>query len=612
MNSHVAWAYEDRLREAANRRGEMHWVRYTEEILDQLGVRAELISFSKLRPNTLEGRRALILGDYSASAFPPNAAAALEQWVRAGGILIGLGTTGFDELFGVRPAGEDVCVPPFTLAGWMSLKGRDEAAELLDELLPETACPIMAPFRRLAVTDATALTELWEGDGTDVDPGCPASRRSPAVTRRILGQGRAHYFAFSLPQAIWAYHHGRPITRDFDGDGYLRTGDHMIVGARPTAAVPCADVALQILERMLAPAGVPFVDQLPPHEGGVPDALFHYGGDDEAAAGLQVRMSEIMKSFGLGYHVNVMLGGDDRFHFSDEDRAVYEANRHEFSLHFNFVEWPKGVKHPAPIEEAEFDRQYRCYIERYGKPPICANTHFLRDSGWADMARFGAACGILGENIRVHYTLPPMDPVNLFGTPFGTVYPHFVYEDAEHGNVRLKFVTIPVGFYEPGSPSGEERHPYRNQDPYQPREYRRIVELACHYGWTLNLFMHPTHMSSAASRGQDALRCMLDRIRELGARVAHVGTDALCLWWHARSATRLTCAEQEQGGRFCYDIMTDHRDGVFVRFLEAAVPQGVRLELDGQAARVERRVRRGDAWLYVWVPVGGHRLNVST
>jgi hypothetical protein len=264
------------------------------------------------------------------------------------------------------------------------------------------------------------------------------------------------------------------------------------------------------------------------------------------------------------------------------------------------------VKHPAPIDEGEYDRQFRLFVRRYGKVPVCTNNHWCRASGFCDSARFGTRRGIKGENHRVHHPSPPMDPSNLFGTAFGTVYPQFVYDDPAHGNERLDFVDIPIGFYEPGSVATEKTHPLHGQDPFQPGEFRRVVELACRYGWTLNLFKHPTHMFMEGSRGRDALQVMLDHVAMLGKKVVHMGTDALCLWWHARARTELV----RPGAHRAYEVKTDHPAGVLVKFLEESLPPGAAFELDDRPAQTAGRERRGKTWRFVWVPTGEHRLRI--
>ena len=376
----------------------------------------------------------------------------------------------------------------------------------------------------------------------------------------------------------------------------------MILARGDAATVPCADLLLLIMENIIGQAGVPFVHQLPPDDGVLPDALFHFGGDDEGAPGLQTPMSEIMRGLGVGYHVNVMLR-DESFHFTEEDRAAYERNGHEFSLHLNFIDYPDGVEHPAAITEGEYDRQFRLFVDRYGKTPICVNNHWCRTSGWADTARFGAERGALGENHLVHHHSPPLDPVNLFGTAFGTVYPFFVFDDADHENRRLDFISVPIGFYEPGAASGERSHPQYGQDPLRPDEYRRVVDLACRHGWTLNVFMHPTHMSQEKNKGRQAVEIMLARIGEIGAHVMHVGTDALCLWWHARSRTEMAL---RQDGRL--GVQTDHSDGVFLRFRADALPSDARLEVDGAAVEAQQRERNGRSWRFARLPQGKHTI----
>jgi len=386
----------------------------------------------------------------------------------------------------------------------------------------------------------------------------------------------------------------------------MRTGDAMIVSDPPASEVPCADLLLLILEHIVAGTCLPLIGRLPPDRGRAPDALIHYGGDDESQDDLQAWMSDLMAGMGLPYHINVMADDDYRFHFSDEDRAIYEKNGHEISLHFDFVNKPAGVQHPCPIPEAEYERQLDNFIERFGFTPVCANTHYLRESGWADMARFGARRGILGLNSQVHYRLPPMDPVNLFGTPFGTVYPHFVYEDPERGHERLEFVTLPISFYEPGARTEEWQHPFCGQDPYRPDEYRRVTDLACAYGWTVNVFLHPCHVANAASRGRDAVQCMLDRIAEQDRHVVHVGNDALCLWWHARRASAIT-----PSGDRSYTVKATHERGLVMRFPAASVTDAV-IEVDGTSVQPRIIERAGRAWACIVVPQGEHRVVAGT
>jgi len=598
----VAYVHDDSLRQAANARGENYWFAYVAELLDEVGVRGEALPFSALeQEGALAGVSVLVLGDYSADELPAEAGEALHEWLEEGGTLIGLATRGLDGLFGVASAGDDVAAEPFTVGGWMSLDGSDEVSGILDERLPVTRVPVMSSFRRLTASEADVLTGMSESEEGAAD--------HPAVTRHRVGAGVAYYFAFNLPQSVWTHHQGRPITEDVDGDGYLRTSDAMIMRFGAATTVPCADLMLLVLENILAAAGVPFIHQLPPLDGGVPDALVHIGGDDESAPDRQTPMSRITAEMGLPYHVNVMLGADGEFHFTDEDRRVYEENGHEFSLHFNFMGYPEGVQHPAPVEEAEYDRQLKLFVERYGRLPVCVNTHCLRASGWADTARFGAQRGVLGENSLIHHRVPPSNPVNLFGTPFGAVYPFFVYDDAAHGNEKLNFVSLPVGFYEPGSYSYEETHPLYDKVTFNEAEYIRVAELACKYEWTLNLFLHPMNPGWEEQNGRwDSVRLMMDRAAQLGARVIYVGNDALTLWWHARSRTRLEAG----AGEHELTVRTEHPEGVLVRFLEDALPGDVSFVLDGRPAHAHSRTRRDRAWVYVYVPEGEHTLAMAT
>lgn len=584
----IAWFLDESLRADANARGLNHWPLYTGEILDGLGVRAHQLSPDDEIPGSV---RFLLINPGDIDSMPDRSAEKMRRWVESGGTLIGFMAEGLDDVFGIRQSGADPHYESWTIGRWMSMNGDGEAAIYLDESLPATDCPILSPSRNIAVEEADILACFMDN--------------SPAITRRAIGHGRAFYFAFDLPRAIWTYRQGRPIIEDIDGDGYLRSGDALIVKEAPTFQVPCADLLLQIIENIIASTGSPFIDALPPMEGAPSDALFHYGGDDEAREGLQSPMSDIMAGLSLPYHINVMLGQDGQFHFSDEDMALYRKRGHEVSIHPNFIHYPEGVKHPEPIDENEFDRQLKLFLERYGFTPVCFTNHYICASGWADSARFGAKRGLKGENACIHHPSPPMDPVNLFGCPFGTVYPFFVYDDAAHGNERYDFVNIPIGFYEPGSPSRERTHPFYEKEPYRPDEYQHVVDMACRGGWTLNIFMHPTHMSNPNSRGRDALRCMLDRIGELRAWVVHTGTDALCLWWHERSRTEI--AEIGDGA---WRVATGHPDGITLRFSVNALPKNARFTLDGAEIPGENRLRNGREWIYIVIASGQHELRL--
>jgi len=57
-------------------------------------------------------------------------------------------------------------------------------------------------------------------------------------------------------------------------------------------------------------------------DGGIPDALFHYGGDDEGDPDNQLAAADIMKELGLSYHVNIMPHPDGQFALSITNKYI--------------------------------------------------------------------------------------------------------------------------------------------------------------------------------------------------------------------------------------------------------------------------------------------------
>ncbi len=96
MSIGVGYLYDEDMHAAANARGENYWYYYIEEILDELGIRAEALPFSALQTDRLESLRALFLGDFDALLLPAQAGERLCAWVESGGTLIGFKTTGLD------------------------------------------------------------------------------------------------------------------------------------------------------------------------------------------------------------------------------------------------------------------------------------------------------------------------------------------------------------------------------------------------------------------------------------------------------------------------------------------------------------------------------------
>ena len=110
----------------------------------------------------------------------------LQSWVEAGGILVGLMTAGLDELFGIDGA-EPAATEPFTIAAWMSLDGRDEAARLGDDRFPEALGPIIEAALKPLV-DAGFLEMAYGG----IEVGKHLTDHELVTSIHITGSDRAH------------------------------------------------------------------------------------------------------------------------------------------------------------------------------------------------------------------------------------------------------------------------------------------------------------------------------------------------------------------------------------------------------------------------------------
>ena len=586
-NLRIGYCYDDDLRRQANSAGRNYWHCYVEEIVGRLGVTAESIGRAALAdPEALCRFSALLVGDLDADQVPAGAAGALREWVEAGGILIGFMSAGLEQVFGCRPRtriprpGDDFCQ-----SASFALGDHPVAAGVRSTLCPEQRLIILGDALALEAADTEEVARLFNLCGADTGRA--------AITARALGQGTAFYFGFNVPQTLWGIQQGRPITGDYDGDGYLRFSDARTIGANDPC-VAYADEILLLLANMLAVRPHPCVAPIPPLDGRPADLLLFWGGDDEATPGIQVPASDWMRSRGLPYHINLMpLNG--RFAVTPEEFAHIEANGHECSLHYNFMD---GFSHPCGFTRAVVAAQARLYRDTFGKDPVCTVNHWCRWTGWHEPARWMAAEGSKADNSRIHRGSPPTNPVNTFGFSFGTAYPTWFYSDYQDGNRRLDFLAEPIIAYEMGYRQGE-------------RDFaglHTILEMAAHRHLTLNLFHHPVYIvRDQACR--DAIDEGLRFVDERGWHAVHAGPDELWRWWSARSQARLTDARSGEGGTSCLAECA-YPGGFTVR-----VPCGTRTLAralsDGTPAASLVRHEFGQAWVEVALPPGTHRLEVA-
>jgi len=585
----TAYVYDADLRIKANAQGRNYWYEYVREICDQLGLRAAAIPRQALADGaTLSQYSVLIVGDFAASELPPGAAANLDAWVTQGGALIGFATDGLDEVFGNKAGGVTrQPIDDFTLAGFFDLKPDPLTTDVHSPLHPDQKLLVFSDMRNVTPVNSRRLGDMFYKTGRGAG--------FAAITAREHGQGHAFYFAFNVPKTVWVLHQGRPIDKDYDGDGYYRFSDAMVIGQN-SDEVAYADEILFLLQNMLGRRRVPLIHQLPPLGDQIPDALFHWGGDDEAAAGTQLWASNWMKERGLPYHLNIMPK-DGRFHLTADEARAIEANGHELAVHYNFID---GYQHPAHFTEREIRAQADLFAATFGKRSVCSVFHWCRWTGWAEPAKWIAAAGGKGDNSRIHSGSPPLNPANQLGFGgSGTSFPFFYYDDWRAGNARIEFLCEPITAYETG---------YRPGKTF-PELTHTVVDLAAKYHLTMDMFYHPVNVTRVAEC-RLAIDEVLRYIRERGIVARHMGNDELCCWWFARSESSISNVATD-GASIAFTADARHRDGLVIKIpLQAG--KAVKAVCDGKPTPFKTAHEFAQNWAFVLVPCGNHRVNVES
>lgn len=586
----AAWVYDRRQHDRENARQRNYWDLYIGEICAQMGLTVDATSPEELEQPLVPARYScLLLGGLEPERLSPEVKQALERWVRRGGLLIGLNTRGLDDVFGIAEGDGPVAVPddPFVQSAYLTLTDSPLCRGIEPHLHSDKPLITFGDLRSVRAVDAEVAALLSRVDG--------AAPSSPAVTLRRLGEGWAAYFAFALPHTVWALHQGRPVDRDWDGDGYFRTGDSFIIGDNEIE-VPYADHLVWLLENIVALLPQPLLYTMPPVDDGVPAALFYWVGDDEAQAGAQVAASDFMHRLGLPYHLNIMYK-DGEFAFTREEADTFTANGHDFSLHYNFVP-ASGFRSGTDFSAADVREQADAYHEWFGVRPYANVNHWLRWVGWAEPARWMMEVGGRGDGSFVHARMPPLNPVNMFGFPFGTSFPFRFYDDWRRGNEMIEFVEKPITGYELGY----------NSESTDFTQLHRLLEMTRAQHLLTSLFYHSTIIAGVAT-ARAAIEEVLRYTRDAGMVVKHMSLNGLVRWWLDRLASAIGSVALGSGG-MSVSLAVRAPEGVVVR-----LPLGDRrvtgVSCDGAPATAEVWRERGQAWLMVPVYEGNHRLDIT-
>jgi len=522
----AGWVYDEERHRTLNTQGRNYWSVYISEILSRLGLTAQTIHPAALADSQRIGDYSLLfIGRILESRLPEGAASVLSGWVAQGGVLVGFATQGLDDLFGVEAEGWiDQPQDEFSISGYFRFSDLPLTTDIHSDYHPSQPLVTVSPLRRVTPTSSEVVANLLlpaserPGKGEDAEPTPWA-----AITQRQLGSGWAFYFAFDVAQTMWTIHQGRPVDADYDGDGYLRAGDARIIAENETE-VGYTDELHFLLQKIIGLQPLPLIHQIPPVDGGVADVLFFFGGDDEAAHGIQVTASGFMKSRNLPYHINLMPV-EREFGVSADEIEQIESNGHELSLHYDFM---TGFEHPTGFSEQDVKQQAELFRQAFGRAPVCTVNHCCRWTGWCEPARWMVAVGQKADNSWIGAPTPPINPVNTIDFSFGTAFPRHVWEDWAHSNERLDFVVEPITAYEVG---------YLNEDT-DFDILHRAVDLAAKYRLTMNMFYHPVYIADYPAC-QQAIDELLRYIQGKGIVPAFMGNDALALWWLQRAEARV-------------------------------------------------------------------------
>jgi len=583
LPARVAYIFDEKKRMECNSEGFNFWDGYYEEIMDELGITADYISNEKELGETLHSRDVILCGDMH---ITKEIEKALFDWVRDGGILLGFRTRGLDELFGIDvmedlPQADD----EYTINGYIELKEeRKNYLPLKD--LSNVFLPVISPVLKIMAEDAEVIASMHEPVLYVCEPICPA------IIRREIGNGQVFFYNFSLSQTQYVLHQGRPVDRDWDGDGYYRTADGIVMTIAHDLSIPYADYHNLILQHIIDKKFVPSIYPLPPKEGQVTDLLLQYGGDDEGdTSGVQETASDWMKSRGLPYHINIMEreNGKEGFAVSPEQYKKIKANGHECSIHFNFV------KVRTHYTRKEFDRQLDLYEKWYGETPLATVNHYMMTTGWVDQPRWSCQRGIKGDNNRSNGRFVPVsNPINTFSMGFGTMYPHFVYEDYAHNNRKLPYVYIPGSYYEPRI--------RRECHEHDVNLLHSIMDKAAENAWTISCFYHPTYVVNDPEC-RAAIEEVLRYLDEKKHLAVHMGTDAICLWWNERSESAIFnfLASENKTSMI---VKAVGKAGIILRLPNCTLYG--RCRIDGLDTPVVRREVSGRSCQLVVIPEGEH------
>ena len=449
------------------------------------------------------------------------------------------------------------------------------APEIVSHLLfGEERIPLFAPISEIA--DAQEI--LYMGEDAEGQP-------VPAVVRQ---DERTYTFRFDLCATVWFSGDGFSDGKGKNGFAVGRTPDTRPVPDCMYSDQPYNDHLLTILEDMLLSMGVPLVARLPLTEDGVyPDFALHISGDDDyTSATYNLNAAKVMHELGLPYHVNAMPNGTN-FIITRKQMEEMAALGCELGLHTNFLEVPYN----ANGQRISVDR-----FERYFGLELVTNVNhcFVQKNMVAEKLRWLAESGVLADGSKCgEIDHSNINAFNLCGFGFGTSFPRYTCDDAEHANHMISCMEIPITYYEP-------RYGGKYTDAAMIMNY---IDGAVEEGRIIQFFIHPHYFypdKQDTEWAMSALRMAMAYWDVNDYTVCLTTIDNVARFWQMRKDT---CIVSDKDG---YTVQSDSP-------LAIALPDGVTsVTVDGVEAPINTRTVTGRERNYVVIPTSGeHRITVN-
>ncbi|MCK4590108.1 MAG: hypothetical protein KAT86_00035, partial [Candidatus Latescibacteria bacterium] len=166
----IAYLYDASYKERCNARGENFWFEYLKEIFCQLGISAKAVTPEASGiEEKLRELKVLFMGTQHVLDYGIEGAAKdIENWVAEGGLLIGFGVKGLDELFGIEPFSHIAQSPnDYTLSGYFEFTPHPLTQDIHSSLSPKQKLLIFSDIQQVKPKGGIELAHLYDREEKD-------------------------------------------------------------------------------------------------------------------------------------------------------------------------------------------------------------------------------------------------------------------------------------------------------------------------------------------------------------------------------------------------------------------------------------------------------------